>query len=134
VNVVIDTSVLSMALRRRRLPDSDPAVEILLGMIDRNEALVIGPVRQEILTGIREPEQFKALRIRLRGYPEANPIRADFETAAEMFNTCQSAGIQGSDTDFLICAMAVRLDKPIFTSDKNFERYAKYLPIRLHAV
>ena len=131
--IVVDTSVLSLALRRRRTSDADPVLANLLDLIDRDEALLVGPVRQEILTGIREHDQFKALRTRLRAYPEADPVREDFETAAEMFNACQAVGVQGSDADFLLCAMAARLDTPIFTTDKDFERYAKHLPIRLYA-
>jgi predicted nucleic acid-binding protein len=133
MNVVVDTSILSMALRRRQPLARDPMLENLLVLIDEDEVLILGPVRQELLSGIRDKVQFHSLKGRLLAYREAYPICDDFETAAEMFNTCQSAGIQGSHVDLLICAMAARLNLPIFTLDKDFERYAKHLPIRLYA-
>ena len=45
--------------------------------------------------------------------------------AAECYNICRSAGIQGSHIDFLICAFAERENAPIFTTDKDFFHYAK---------
>ena len=133
MNVVVDTSILSMALRRRQPLARGPMLENLLALIDEDEVLVLGPVRQELLSGIREKVQFHSVKTRLLAYREAYPTRGDFETAAEMFNTCQSAGIQGSHIDLLICAMSARLDLPIFTLDKDFEHYARHLPIRLYA-
>jgi hypothetical protein len=32
----------------------------------------------------------------------------------------------------LICAVAVRLNAEIFTTDKDFDFYAQHLPIKLH--
>jgi len=52
--------------------------------------------------------------------------------AAEFFNLAKSKGIQGSNTDYLICAGAHRHRLPIFTTDQDFERYASVVPIRLY--
>jgi hypothetical protein len=41
-------------------------------------------------------------------------------------------GVQGSNTDFLICSVAVRNKFSIFTTDKDFELLSKHLPILLH--
>jgi hypothetical protein len=43
-----------------------------------------------------------------------------------------SKGIQSSNTDFLICAAAVRRGCAIFTTDGDFEQFATVLPMRLH--
>jgi hypothetical protein len=51
--------------------------------------------------------------------------------AAEHFNRCRAAGIAGSPVDFLICAAAERLAVPIFTTDVDFPRFARHVPIRL---
>ncbi len=45
-----------------------------------------------------------------------------------------SKGVQGSNTDFLLCALSVRYDLAIFTIDEDFKNYAKHLPIRLHVL
>ena len=52
--------------------------------------------------------------------------------AAKYFNRCRSKGIQGSNTDFLICAMANRNKFSIFTTDKDFELFSKHIEIILH--
>nr|AGS54022.1 PilT-like protein [uncultured bacterium contig00204]AGS54417.1 hypothetical protein [uncultured bacterium contig00180] len=51
--------------------------------------------------------------------------------AAEYSNICRKNGIQGSPTDFLLCAIACRYNMEIFTEDKDFLNYKKYLPIKL---
>jgi hypothetical protein len=56
----------------------------------------------------------------------------DFELAAEFSNTARSKGIQGSNTDFLICSVAHRHNLSIFTIDKDFILYSKILPISLY--
>jgi predicted nucleic acid-binding protein len=56
---------------------------------------------------------------------------SDYEAAAKMCNQCRRKGIQGSHIDFLICAVAKRLDVPIFTTDKDFFQYSKVISIKL---
>ncbi len=55
----------------------------------------------------------------------------DYELAAEFYNTCRSNGIQGANTDFLICAAAVRRSYDILTTDKDFDIFRKHIPIVL---
>jgi hypothetical protein len=43
----------------------------------------------------------------------------------EYFNTLRSKGIQGSNTDFLICAVSTRNNMPIFSNDNDFNHYKK---------
>jgi predicted nucleic acid-binding protein len=56
----------------------------------------------------------------------------DFEEAARANNTCRAAGVAGTLVDMLLCAVAARLDAPVFTTDADFTRYARHLPLRLH--
>jgi predicted nucleic acid-binding protein len=93
---------------------------------------IIGPIRQEILSGIRENSKFKTVRNHLRAFADLAVGTEDFETAAEYYSICRSAGIQGSFTDFLICAVSSRNDLAIFTDDKDFLSYKRVLPIRLY--
>ena len=56
----------------------------------------------------------------------------DYEQAAEFFNICRRNGIQGSNTDFLLCAISARHDLAIFTTDADFARFQQYLPVMLY--
>lgn len=130
MKVVVDTSVWSVALRRR---DSIPSPQTLLltDLIRDGRALLLGLVRQELLSGIRNVEQLNRLRDQLRSFQNSQFDVEDFQTAASFFNLCMSNGIQGSMVDFLICAFASRREFQIFTSDRDFDRYSGIIPISL---
>lgn len=128
--VLVDTCVWSLALRRRESPPS-PATDGLARLIRDGRATLIGPIRQEILSGIREHAQFERLRDKLRAFPDQALLSSEYERAAEMLNLCRRNGIQGSNTDFLICAHAERHELPILTVDKDFTAFSAMLPIRL---
>lgn len=100
-------------------------------MIANDKVALLGAIRQEILSGIREIEQFVRLREYLRAFPHLKLAIADYELAAEFYNTCRRSGIQGSNTDFLICAVAYRRSYSILTTDSDFTLFNKHLPITL---
>jgi predicted nucleic acid-binding protein len=130
MKVLVDTSVWSLAFRRRA-PD-DTVVEVLRRLITAGRAALVGPIRQEILSGIRDQDAFTRLRDRLSSFPDEPIVTADYEQAAEFFNTCRHGGLQGSNTDFLLCAIAHRLRMPMLTTDDDFPRYAKVIPLALY--
>jgi predicted nucleic acid-binding protein len=79
------------------------------------------------------PLQLERLREHLRGFPDLDLGSVDHEQAAECFNRCRERGLQGSNTDFLICAVAIRRKLAVFTLDEDFRGFAQVLPIELHA-
>jgi len=131
MKVLVDTSVWSLALRRGKLSISAPAQE-LQQLIQDHRVQIIGPIRQEILSGIRNDSQFNKLGKHLESFPDLPILTNDYVRAAKFFNLCRSKGIQGSNTDFLICAVAVRNKLSIFTTDKDFELFSKHIKIILH--
>lgn len=131
MNVLVDTSVWSLAVRRSASPPAPAALE-LAELIRAGRVVLVGPVRQELLSGIRRPAHFELVKERLRPFRDIELDTRDFELAAEYFNTCRSKGIQGSNTDFLLCAVAARRRAAIFTTDGDFSHFAKLLPIQLH--
>jgi len=131
LSVLVDTGAWSLAFRRRKPPDNG-IVHELRHLIREARARLMGPVRQEILSGIREAAQYVKLKDQLRFFPDLPLERVDYERAAEFFSICRSRGIQGSNTDFLICAVAERHNLPILTTDGDFDSFAEHLPILLH--
>ncbi|MAT97982.1 MAG: PIN domain nuclease [Anaerolineaceae bacterium] len=132
MNVLVDTSIWSLALRRRQPSDDDPFVAEFKELLGELQVAIIGPIRQEILSGIKEQPQFEKLRERLQAFTDLPLLQADYERAAEFFNRCRSQGVQGSNTDFLICAVAERYDLAIFTTDNDFLHFAQHIPISLY--
>jgi predicted nucleic acid-binding protein len=135
--VLVDTPIWSLALRRRA-PDLNPRerglTAALRELIEDGRAQLIGPVRQELLSGIREESSFRKLRNQLRAFAEIPLDAADYEEAAHLNNQCRARGIAGSAIDFLICATALPRDWQIFTTDRDFLRYAAVLPLKLYNV
>jgi predicted nucleic acid-binding protein len=135
VNVLVDTSVWSLALRRKRggLKRNDKAlVAALTDLIRDDRVVMIGPVRQELLSGLRSEQEFEQLRERLADFDDEPLVTADYEEAGRCHNQCRAAGLAGSPVDFLLCAVAIRRGLAVFTTDADFERYADCLSLALH--
>jgi predicted nucleic acid-binding protein len=94
---------------------------------------MIGLVRQELLSGIRATEQYDKLRIRLRSFPDEVVDTSDYEDAAKGGNNCRAKGVVVSIVDILLCAVAIKREWAIFTTDPDFSNYARVLPLRIHA-
>ena len=129
MKVIVDTSVWSLVLRRQQ-PDRLLANK-LRDLIADSRVILIGAIRQEILSGIKHQHQYDKLRDNLRAFPDWLLDVEDYELAAEYFNICRRYGVQGSNTDFLICAIASRRNYEIYTTDKDFINFSQHLSINL---
>ena len=130
MKVIVDTCIWSLALRRQQQSNNRLA-NILRGLIIDGRVVILGAIRQEILSGIKHQQQYEKLRNNLRAFLDLSLEIEDYELAANYFNICRRNGIQGSNTDFLICAIANRRSYEIFTIDNDFINFSQYLPIVL---
>ena len=104
MKVLVDTCIWSHVLRHEK---SDTELsEQLKDLIKDGRVVMIGPIRQELLSGISDPSQFKQLRDKLSSFDDLLLLSEYFVKAAEFSNICRKKGIQGSTTDFLICAIS----------------------------
>ena len=136
MNLLVGTPVWSLALRRKQAglsPREEQVTQALAEVIRDGRAQLVGVVRQELLSGIREEARFRKLRDYLRAFDDPLLETGDYEEAAHMHNRCRARGIAGSAIDFLICAMASRRNWQIFTTDHDFERYGKVVGLKLYA-
>jgi hypothetical protein len=134
LQVLVDTSIWSLALGRRNSHLSKGEAEQIASLrelILDGRARLFGPVRQELLSGIREKSRFENLRNQLRAFPEEALTQAEYETAAFWSNECRRRGVAGSSVDFLICSLAIARHWQVFTSDADFRRYAEIIPLQL---
>ena len=130
MKVLVDTPIWSYAFRSRK-EEYQHEIEQLESLIKDQRVLIIGPIRQEILSGYSDLKKFRRLKEKLSYFENSFIQDADYESAAEICNQCRIKGIQGSHIDFLICAVAKRLDVPIFTMDRDFFQYRKVVSIKL---
>ncbi|MDD5169030.1 MAG: hypothetical protein PHN75_09445, partial [Syntrophales bacterium] len=98
MKILVDTSIWSLALRRSgKLSEGDQSlVSELTELIGEVRVAIIGPIRQELLSGISIQSQFDALKEKLSAFEDIQLTREDYERAAEFFNSGRKSGIQGS--------------------------------------
>jgi predicted nucleic acid-binding protein len=136
MNVLVDTSVWSLALRRKTEAlnaNEKFIVAELSELIRERRARIIGLVRQELLSGIKTTEQYEKLRLHLRSFPDEPIDTTDHEEAAKAGNRYRGKGIVVSIVDILLCAVAIKREWAIFTTDLDFTNYVKVLAISIHA-
>lgn len=133
MKVIVDTSVWSLALRRNA-PEDNQYIHELKELVKESRVQLIGPVRQELLNGVKSEKQFNSLKDHLRAFQDLELATEDYELASEYFNKSRQHGIQGSNTDFLICAVSTRHKMPILTTDKDFKNFQSVFPVTLHEV
>jgi predicted nucleic acid-binding protein len=131
VKVLVDTCVWSLAFKNKDSRNKKLILE-LETLIDENRVAIIGPIKQEILSAYKNEDKFKTIMQHLAYFPNMNLIDTDYEIAARFHNICRGKGIQGGHIDFLICSIAARTNSFIYTLDKDFSRYKKYLPIEIY--
>ena len=132
MKVIVDTCIWSAALRRTGFNDNNDIVNELKELIREGRVQMIGPVRQELLSGIKTIKQFDKLRTVLSSFPDLIIQTQDYEKAADFYNKSRRKGVQGSNTDFLICAIAVNNLMSVFTIDNDFKLFKEHIPIKLH--
>lgn len=133
--ILVDTSIWSLSIRRDEANLRSEELKVrseLAQLIKEGRARIIGPIRQELLSGIRDHSRFELVRTRMRALPDEPLSETDYEEAARVNNLLRSKGIAGSVIDCLICAVAVRQGFAVFSADQDFRHYAKHLPITIH--
>ena len=135
MTVLVDTSVWSLAFRRKAVDLNSveqSLVHELRDLIHQGRAQLLGPVRQEVLSGIRNAGQFEKLRLFLRPFRDEPLDLEDYEMAAMASKRCRAEGIAMSAVDALLCAVALRKNLSIFTTDSDFKNYSRILAFKLH--
>lgn len=131
MNVLVDTSVWSLALRRDA-PSPTQHVEILQSCLDRDDTvLTTGLVLQELLQGFRGPAQARRIVAHFSSLPVITPDMDDHVEAAALRNECRRHGAQVGTIDVLLAQLCLRHDLALLTADRDFEAIAKRRPLRL---
>lgn len=88
---------------------------------------MIGPIRQELLSGIKEAGQFETLRVNLEPFPDEQLDSRDYEEAARMYNVCRTQGVECGPVDMLICWVALRRKWRVLANDASLNRCVEIL-------
>jgi len=130
MKVCVDTSVWTLALKKGGNRNS-PYIRELHELIKEVRVQMLGIIRMELLSTIRNKSQYEIVKRTLSEFPDLQLRTVDYEVAAELYLTCKSRGLEGSTADFLISAAAIRNNLLILTCDPDFTLYAEHIPIKL---
>ena len=131
MTIIVDTSVWSHALRRRKTSDDPQSEKLAAALRQAQPIALLGIIVQEILQGVRDPRAFKKVRESLAAFPLIALDREDYVAAAELRNLCAARGVQASTIDFQIAAACARHDCALLTSDQDFERISQHSRLQL---
>ncbi len=131
MNVLVDTSVWSLVLRRNS-PQDDPKAQQLRELIEQGHSIhILGTILQEILEGIRNPADFDRIKTHLQALPMIYPTAEDYVAAAELWSLCMSRGVQLGTVYAQIATVCIRRDMALLTSDQDFVHAAGVCPLKL---
>lgn len=125
MKVLVDTCVWSLALRRRGAvlnAGRRRLVTLLKEAIRDGRVVLVGPVRQEILSGVKDPRMFTRLEETLRAFPDESVATADYVEAARLYNLCRGHGVICGPVDILLCTLALTRSWRILTEDGGILR------------
>lgn len=125
MNLLVDTSVWSLALRRDQ-PTTESSVRFLARAIaDGDSIFTTGFILQELLQGFHGPTARDAIVERFAALPLIVPDREDHIEAAELRNSCRRRGVQVGTIDALLAQLCVRHRLTLVTTDRDFEQIAE---------
>jgi predicted nucleic acid-binding protein len=129
MNLMVDTSVWSLALRRT--PPSDAAeVHILKRSLNQGDLVVtMGLILQELLQGFRGPAARTQIIRDFTLLPMVSPDLDDHIEAAELRNRCRRKGVQVGTTDALIARLCIHHELSLLTVDRDFMAMARHCPL-----
>ena len=127
MNLFVDTSVWSLALRRDEASDQ-PIVRRLRDALNGGDGVfTTGLVLQELLQGFQGPKARDAIVERFASLPLLIPDRTDHVEAAELRNACRRSGIQVGTIDVLLAQLCVRHDLVMLSTDQDFSLMAPHV-------
>lgn len=127
MNLVVDTSVWSLILRRSQVKEEHPFVQAFRRHLKAEDGLfLVGHILQELLDGLRSQIQFQRLAQSLEPFPLLTPDRTAYIEAARLRTACREKGIQAGSIDCLIASVCIKRGFPLLTADRDFLRISRH--------
>ena len=131
MNLFVDTSVWSLALRRDPLPSS-PEVRALRDALQGGDMIfTTGLVLQELLQGFAGPRSRQSILDHFDDLPLLPPDRQDHIEAAQLRNRCRRAGLQIGTIDALLAQLCIRHGLTLLTTDRDFVLATRHCPLKV---
>jgi predicted nucleic acid-binding protein len=120
MNVLVDTSVWSLAMRRDAPPVSGE-LDCLRRLLEGGDAIfTTGLILQELLQGFRGPKARQKIIDRFVALPLIVPDRRDHVDAAGLQIKLREKGVQAGTIDVLLAQLCLRYKLSMLASDSDF--------------
>ena len=131
MNLFVDTSVWSLALRRDA-PRRTPEVETLAEQLTSGgPVFTTGLVLQELLQGFAGPKARTVIIQRFAALPFLVPDRSDHVRAAVLRNSFRQKGVQLGTINALLSQLCIHHKLVMLTTDRDFGRVAQHSPLKV---
>ena len=131
MDLLVDTSVWSLAFRRDAPIDRPELTRLHDALTGGDSIYTTGLVLQELLQGFHGPTARGSIIERFDALPLLVPDRQDHIEAETLRNTCRRNGVAVGTVDALLAQLGRRHDLLLLTTDRDFERMADHIEIRL---
>lgn len=133
MNILVDTSVWSLALRRDSPPDCQAVSRLKTALKDGENVFTTGLILQELLQGFKGPKARRRIIEDFAPLPLIIPERRDHIDAADLGVKLRQKGIQAGTIDVLLAQLCLRHGLSLLSTDRDFIHIAKHVPLALIA-
>ena len=130
MNILVDTSVWSLALRRNSSADH-PEVIRLKHALQGDTIFSTGLILQELLQGFNGPKAKKKIIEIFARLPLITPERKDHIEAADLKIKLRQKGVQTGTIDVLLAQLCIRHGLSLLSKDKDFVHIGRHTPLAL---
>jgi len=131
LNLFVDTSVWSLALRRDARDERREVSALARALGAGEPVFTTGLVLQELLQGFHGPRARDRIVARFSALPFLVPDREDHVEAAGVRNACRRRGVQIGTIDALLAQLCIRRELTMLSIDADFARIAERHPLDL---
>ena len=133
MNLLVDTSVWSLAFRRDAPPHCPEVTTLAQALGTGGPVFTTGIVLQELLQGFSGAKARGKIVSRFAALPLVVPDRQDHTRAADVRSACRRKGVVVGTIDALLAQLCIRHGFVLLTTDQDFTRIARIRPLEVWA-
>ena len=131
MNILVDTSVWSLALRRDSPADCREVSRLKTALQGGEGVFTTGLILQELLQGFSGPKARRRIIETFAALPLIVPERKDHIDAADLRVKLRHRGVQAGTFDVLLAQLCLRHGLSLLSVDKDFAHMRKYVPLSM---
>jgi predicted nucleic acid-binding protein len=131
MNILVDTSVWSHALRRDSPADFREVTRLQEALQGGEAVFTTGLILQELLQGFSGPKARNRIIETFAALPLIVPDRRDHIDAAALRIKLRQKGVQAGIIDVLVAQLCLRYGLRMLSLDADFAHMARHIPLQL---